>query len=408
MAIEQRIGRIDRIGQTREVFIFNLVTAGTIEDEVLRILDEKINMFELVVGEVGAILGEVDEQQEFSTLVLDAWLQAPSRRAPPPLPRSRTSCSRHGGNTTGSSSSTTRCSGTNSMPPDIASDEQGRMQGFVAALLRHEGALVEPIEPEGLEVLAPPPVQHALGIGELSRLGFGTTLPAGCPARRDGGRLARSLRPAAGPAGPLRDDASCRRRRGSPGDPEQVLGHELVLDNATFRLLDVAPALDTLSGVGFPRLRRLGRQARLHGAAGGQSGDRRAAGRGTRGIGAAVDAPGFDDRGDGAGEGAQCRRQMPICRRTGIARAAQPRRAGAAVPAGRGAGSVRQGPAAAPRPGSGPAAPLPQRSASRGDAPRRALPEDDPRRRREEQRAEAIATSIARSSTIWRASMPRG
>lgn len=76
MAIEQRIGRIDRIGQVREVFIFNLVTAGTIEDAVLRILDEKINMFELVVGEVGAILGEVDEQQDFSTLVLDAWLQS--------------------------------------------------------------------------------------------------------------------------------------------------------------------------------------------------------------------------------------------------------------------------------------------------------------------------------------------
>ena len=75
MAIEQRIGRIDRIGQTREVFIFNLVTAGTIEDAVLRILDEKINMFELVVGEVGAILGEVDDQQQFPTLVLDAWLQ---------------------------------------------------------------------------------------------------------------------------------------------------------------------------------------------------------------------------------------------------------------------------------------------------------------------------------------------
>ena len=75
MAIEQRIGRIDRIGQTREVFIFNLATAGTIEDTVLRILDEKINMFELVVGEVGAILGEVDDDQDFSTLVLDAWLQ---------------------------------------------------------------------------------------------------------------------------------------------------------------------------------------------------------------------------------------------------------------------------------------------------------------------------------------------
>jgi len=75
MAIEQRIGRIDRIGQTREVFVFNLVTAGTIEDAMLRILDEKINMFELVVGEVGAILGEIDEQQDFSSMMLDAWLQ---------------------------------------------------------------------------------------------------------------------------------------------------------------------------------------------------------------------------------------------------------------------------------------------------------------------------------------------
>jgi len=76
MAIEQRIGRIDRIGQVREVFVFNLATAGTIEDQVLRILDEKINMFELVVGEVGAILGELEEQQDFSTMVLEAWLQA--------------------------------------------------------------------------------------------------------------------------------------------------------------------------------------------------------------------------------------------------------------------------------------------------------------------------------------------
>ena len=57
------------------MFVFNLATSGTIEDQVLRILDDKINMFELVVGEVGAILGELDEQQDFSTMVLDAWLQ---------------------------------------------------------------------------------------------------------------------------------------------------------------------------------------------------------------------------------------------------------------------------------------------------------------------------------------------
>lgn len=76
MAIEQRIGRIDRIGQGREVFIFNLVTRGTLEEQVLTLLDEKISMFELVVGEVGAILGGLEEEGDFANLVLDAWLNA--------------------------------------------------------------------------------------------------------------------------------------------------------------------------------------------------------------------------------------------------------------------------------------------------------------------------------------------
>jgi SNF2 family DNA or RNA helicase len=75
MAIEQRIGRIDRIGQDREVFVFNLVTRGTLEEQVLTLLEEKISMFELVVGEVGAILGGLEEEREFPDLVLEAWLE---------------------------------------------------------------------------------------------------------------------------------------------------------------------------------------------------------------------------------------------------------------------------------------------------------------------------------------------
>jgi len=134
------------------------------------------------------------------------------------------------------------------MPPDSGSGmpapglhEQGRMQGFVADLLRHEGALVEAVEPEGLEVLAPPPVQQALGLGELSRLGFGGTLPPG--AQRVGlegdwlGRFAQVL----GPQGRWTRRVLSAPAR-APGDPEGVLGQELVLDNATFRLLDVSPA----------------------------------------------------------------------------------------------------------------------------------------------------------------------
>ena len=126
------------------------------------------------------------------------------------------------------------------MPPDLASHEQGRMQGFVAALLRHEGALVETINPEGLEVLAPPSVRHTLGIGELARLGFGTTLPpAAHRVGLEGDWLARfaQLLGSQGRFGRRVVSSAAR----APGDPERVLGHGLVLDNATFRLLEVAP-----------------------------------------------------------------------------------------------------------------------------------------------------------------------
>ena len=75
MAIEQRIGRVHRIGQTRDVFVFNLVVRHTLEEHILKILDEKINMFELVVGEIGAILGQMDEDIDFSEIVFAAWME---------------------------------------------------------------------------------------------------------------------------------------------------------------------------------------------------------------------------------------------------------------------------------------------------------------------------------------------
>ncbi len=75
MMIEQRIGRVHRIGQTREVFVFNLVNRDTLESQVLQILDEKINMFELVVGEIDAILGELEEQHDFAEIVFTTWVE---------------------------------------------------------------------------------------------------------------------------------------------------------------------------------------------------------------------------------------------------------------------------------------------------------------------------------------------
>jgi SNF2 family DNA or RNA helicase len=78
MKIEQRVGRIHRIGQTREVFIFNLCTAESLEARILRLLNDKIRMFELVVGEVGSILGNLEGGDEFETLVLNLWVQSRS------------------------------------------------------------------------------------------------------------------------------------------------------------------------------------------------------------------------------------------------------------------------------------------------------------------------------------------
>lgn len=78
MRIEQRIGRIHRIGQTREVMIYNLCAAETVEDYILDILDRKINMFEMVIGEIDMIIGRMRDEQDFSDMVYDIWINTAS------------------------------------------------------------------------------------------------------------------------------------------------------------------------------------------------------------------------------------------------------------------------------------------------------------------------------------------
>lgn len=48
---------------------------------------------------------------------------------------------------------------------------------FTARLLEHEGALVEPVEPAGLEALLPAPLQAALDAPEIARFGFASEMP---------------------------------------------------------------------------------------------------------------------------------------------------------------------------------------------------------------------------------------
>ena len=74
MQIEQRLGRLHRVGQEHDVLLTNLVASGTIEEQVLHVLEAKINLFELVVGELDMILGRVDDEFDFETTVFDAFV----------------------------------------------------------------------------------------------------------------------------------------------------------------------------------------------------------------------------------------------------------------------------------------------------------------------------------------------
>lgn len=76
MAIEQRIGRIHRVLQKRDVYLFNLAAKDTVEYYILDLLDRKINMFELVVGEVDMILGDIEDKEDFSDIIMDAWVNS--------------------------------------------------------------------------------------------------------------------------------------------------------------------------------------------------------------------------------------------------------------------------------------------------------------------------------------------
>lgn len=76
MQIEQRLGRIHRIGQRHDVILHNLVAKGTVEERILALLETRINLFELVVGELDMILGRVEEDFNFEAFVFQAHVTA--------------------------------------------------------------------------------------------------------------------------------------------------------------------------------------------------------------------------------------------------------------------------------------------------------------------------------------------
>jgi hypothetical protein len=116
-----------------------------------------------------------------------------------------------------------------------------RYRDFAARLLEHEGALVEPLDPKGLEAMLPASVQHTLQAPELVRLGFGVELPP--EAQRvslESDWLDRF--------GHLLNERGRWLHRVVKvplpvlAQPERIIEHGLLLQNAIYRLSRVAPA----------------------------------------------------------------------------------------------------------------------------------------------------------------------
>ena len=116
------------------------------------------------------------------------------------------------------------------------------LRAFVADLLEGEGAMVEAVEPDGLDVMAPDRLCAEYGWPELVRLSFGAVAPSGAipigleddwldrlgGLLGDRGRVAERQLPMPENAAP-------------PNDPERLIDGAMHLSNAIWRLNGVTP-----------------------------------------------------------------------------------------------------------------------------------------------------------------------
>jgi len=117
------------------------------------------------------------------------------------------------------------------------------LKELLSRALAAEGALIEPIEPDGLEIMAPPHVQKALALPEWSRVGFGSELPDQAVRVSFESEWAERLEGLLGERGRLAHFLLQERPYPAPRQEfEKSAQRGFVLQNATFRLGPVEEA----------------------------------------------------------------------------------------------------------------------------------------------------------------------
>ncbi len=71
LKIEQRIGRVHRFGQERDVFIYNFSTIDTVAERVLEVLTHKLMLFEESIGSPDILLGQVEDELRLNSLFME-------------------------------------------------------------------------------------------------------------------------------------------------------------------------------------------------------------------------------------------------------------------------------------------------------------------------------------------------
>jgi superfamily II DNA or RNA helicase len=70
LKIEQRIGRLHRFGQKKDVLIYNFSTKDTVSERVLDILQHKLHLFKESIGPPDIMLGQIEDELNLATLFM--------------------------------------------------------------------------------------------------------------------------------------------------------------------------------------------------------------------------------------------------------------------------------------------------------------------------------------------------